>query len=127
MFETEVDEAPRTRFEALKAALPSLPRVGLALLFVGIGYTKFNSDPRSEWVAIFDRIGFGQWFRFLAGAMQVAGGLLFLFRRTMTVGAALLASTMLGAVVVDFLMVPPFMFIPLMLLFAIVTTWMLER
>jgi putative oxidoreductase len=127
MFETDVVETPPTRFAALRAALPSLPRAGLALLFVGIGYTKFNSDPQSEWVTIFARIGFGQWFRYLAGMMQVAGGALFLFHRTITPGAALLASTMLGAVIVDFVMMPPFMFIPLMLLFATVTIWILER
>jgi hypothetical protein len=46
------------------------------------------------------------------------------FRRTVTVGAALLGATMLGAAAVDvFLMGSPVVVIPLLLLFIIATVW----
>jgi hypothetical protein len=32
----------------------------LLRFFVIVGYTKFDSDPRGEWVQIFERIGVGQ-------------------------------------------------------------------
>jgi putative oxidoreductase len=74
---------------------------------------------------MFDEIGLGQGFRYLTGAMQVGGGVLMLFRRTLTLGAAMLACTMVGAAVVDVAVVgqPVFMIIPLLLLIAVATTW----
>ena len=77
-----------------------LPRIAVVCAFVFIGASKFNNDPRGEWVKIFDQIGLGQWFRYFTGAMQVTGALLMLTRWTLTLGAAMLASTMLGAALV---------------------------
>ena len=63
-------------------------------------------------------------FRVFTGVMQVAGAVLIAFRRTVTVGAALLGATMLGAAAVDvFLMGSPVVVIPLLLLFIIATVW----
>jgi len=61
-----------------------------------IGVSKFR-DPM--WVRLFARIGFGQWFRYLTGAMQITGALLALVPRASLIGIALLAATMLGAVI----------------------------
>lgn len=56
--------------------------------------------------------------------MQVAGAVLIAFRRTVTVGAALLGATMLGAAAVDLLLMgSPVVVIPLLLLFIIATVW----
>jgi hypothetical protein len=41
--------------------------------FVFIGSTKFDNDPNGMWVKLFEQIGFGQWFRYFTGAMQVGG------------------------------------------------------
>src|SRR5438132_13315320 len=71
-----------------------LPRVAVALLFVAVGFSKF-SDPM--WVRLFGRIGFGQWFRYFTGVLQIAGGVLVLIPRTFPVGIIILACTMLGA------------------------------
>src|SRR5947209_19985926 len=71
-----------------------LPRVAVALVFVAVGSSKF-SDPM--WVRLFGRIGLGQWFRYLTGVMQIAGGLLVLIPRTSLAGIVLAACTMLGA------------------------------
>ena len=71
-----------------------LPRVAIALVFVSVGSSKF-SDPM--WVRLFGQIGLGQWFRYLTGVMQIAGGLLVLIPRTSLAGIVLVACTMLGA------------------------------
>jgi uncharacterized membrane protein YphA (DoxX/SURF4 family) len=74
-----------------------LCRAGVAVFFIYIGSTKFG--PTSGWIPIFDRIGLGQWFRYLTGTMQIGGGILLLIPQTGLLGATILASTMLGAVV----------------------------
>ena len=71
-----------------------LPRIAIALVFVSVGSSKF-SDPM--WVRLFGQIGLGQWFRYLTGVMQIAGGLLVLIPRTALAGIVLAACTMLGA------------------------------
>ena len=76
-----------------------IPRIGVALLFMTIGASKFSPD--SMWVRLFARIGFGQWFRYLTGVMQIGGAILLLVPRTSLLGAAILASTMIGAIVVQ--------------------------
>ena len=71
-----------------------LPRIAIALVFVSVGSSKF-SDPM--WVRLFGQIGLGQWFRYLTGVMQIAGGLLVLIPPTSLAGIVLAACTMLGA------------------------------
>jgi uncharacterized membrane protein YphA (DoxX/SURF4 family) len=122
MFEQVAVEPPPSRLRAIGRALP---RVGLAVFFAFVGYTKFTNDPRGEWVQIFERIGVGQWLRYVTGAMQVGGAILLLPRRTMTAGAAMLACTMAGAAFVDlFIMPSPIVIVPLLLLMIIIVTWL---
>jgi putative oxidoreductase len=90
-----IDDTP-TRLERIGSALP---RVGLALVFMAIGSSKFAAS--SGWIGVFDRIGWGQWFRYFAGVMQLGGALLLLMRRTALVGATLIACTMAGAIYFD--------------------------
>lgn len=119
----ELEESPSAA-STLGSVARILPRVGLSLLFVVIGYTKFNDDPNGEWYRIFEQIGIGQWFRYATGIIQVAGGALMLFRRSLVIGAALLACTMVGAACVDlFLLGSPLVIAPLMLLFLIAVVW----
>lgn len=72
-------------------------RCGRAFFAAYVGASKLSSDAHGEWVRIFDRIGSGQGFRYLTDAMQVAGGILLLIPRTLTLGARMLACTMIGA------------------------------
>ena len=104
-------------------------RIPVVLVFLLIGITKFNNDPRGEWFKIFEQIGLGQWFRHFTGAMQVAGALLLLTPWTRTIGAAMLACTMVGAMFVDVFIAHAvgYAFVPFLLLCAIVATWLTGR
>jgi putative oxidoreductase len=73
-----------------------LPRIALAILFVSVGTDKFAA--RGMWVRVFDDIGFGQWFRYLTGVMQVGGAVLLLIPAAAAAGFILLGCTMTGAV-----------------------------
>lgn len=74
-------------------------RLGVALAFTLAGIDKFPADP--YWLHVFDAIGFGQWFRYLTGIVEVVGGLLFLIPALTALGAFFLISTMTGAIVVQ--------------------------
>jgi putative oxidoreductase len=106
-----------------------LPRLGIVFLFLFIGLSKFPNDPRGEWVEIFEQIGFGQWFRYFTGVVQVIGALLLLSPWTRTAGAVMLACTMMGAVLVDVFVAHylGYALVPLILLGAILATWFAGR
>jgi len=96
----------------------------MGALFVYLGYTKFDGDPKGPWFQIFEQIGLGQWFRVFTGVVQTLGGVLLMPRRTVTVGAVLTGSTMLGAALVDIFVVgSPIAIVPLLLLFLVATVW----
>ena len=75
-------------------------RLCVALVFVGTGLEKFPSG-QGYWVQVFATIGLGQWFRYFTGVVETLGGLLFLIPRATTLGALLLVSSMVGAMVVQ--------------------------
>jgi putative oxidoreductase len=81
-------------FDAIEWAL----RLGVALVFVGIGCEKVFPWRDSYWIKLFTDIGFGLWFMYLTGTLQILGGLLMIVPRTALFGAALLACTMIGAI-----------------------------
>ena len=122
MFDTAAPaETSRTRVLA-GSVFRSLPAVAIGLLFIFIGYGKFEN--RGMWVQIFDQIGLGQWFRIFTGVVQLSGGILILFRRGRTIGAALLGCTMLGAAIVDIVVIgSPVAIVPLLLLIVIAAVW----
>jgi uncharacterized membrane protein len=66
-----------------------------AVAFIWIGEGKFAAH--SQWIEIFERLGFGQWLRYFTGVLQVGGGLLVLVPRTFAIGIIMLAVTMIGA------------------------------
>ena len=126
MFEP-ISQSATSRPRALAAgAARHLPAIALGVLFIFIGSGKFES--RGVWVRIFEQIGLGQWFRIFTGAVQVAGGVLMLPRRTRAIGAALLGCTMLGAAVVDVVIIgSPIVIVPLLLLILIGVVWVTSR
>lgn len=122
MFETSAPaDVSRARAVAITLAR-NLPAISIGLLFIFIGYGKFEN--RGMWVQIFDQIGLGQWFRIFTGVVQLSGGVLILFRRGRTIGAALLGCTMLGAAIVDIVVIgSPVAIVPLLLLIVIAAVW----
>jgi putative oxidoreductase len=87
-------DSDATAFDAIEWAL----RLGVALVFVGVGCEKVFPWRDSYWIKLFTEIGFGQWFMYLTGTIQIIGGLLMILPRTALFGGALLACTMIGAI-----------------------------
>ena len=71
-------------------------QIGAAGMFLMAGFSKLSGDP--QMVEMFDAIGFGQWFRYVTGSVEVLGAVLLLIPRLSGLGALLLVGTMLGAV-----------------------------
>ena len=70
----------------------------MAFIFVSTGLDKFSIGPGEEWIRIFPKIGLGDWFRHVTGAMEIAGGLLLLIPFATATGVWLLVACMLGAI-----------------------------
>ena len=104
-------------------------RGGVAAFFLLMGMEKFPSGPGAPWVAVFEQIGLGQWFRYFTGGVEIVGGLLFFFPVTYLAGAALLVCTMVGAMVVHLVVrhsIPGMVF-PAVVLVAVVAVAVRER
>lgn len=67
-----------------------------AFAFLAAGGSKLAGAP--DMVAMFEKIGFGQWFRYLTGSFEVTGAVLLILPRTAAIGGALLAAVMIGAI-----------------------------
>ena len=104
-------------------------RGAIAAVYILFGLEKFPADRGSEWVKIFQQIGFGQWFRYFTGVAEVLGGVLVLIPWTAAVGLALLACVMSGAVVIlAFVMRSPLDCIfPGAFLIGLVAVWLNRR
>ncbi len=72
-------------------------RSAVAFVFVSSGLEKFGIGG-GEWTGIFHRIGFGDWFRYLTGVLEVLGGVLLMIPVASIAGAALLVTCMVGAI-----------------------------
>src|SRR5262245_34819945 len=68
---------------------------------------KFPDADGSPWVRVFEQIGFGQWFRYVTGVVEVAGGVLLWLPRATTLAVVLLVPTILGALLTHLLVIGP--------------------
>src|ERR1700761_1825008 len=68
-----------------------------AFAFLAAGGSKLAAAPAM--VEMFAKLGAGQWFRYLTGALEVIGAVALLVPRAAFYGAVLLAAVMVGAVV----------------------------
>ena len=73
-------------------------RAAVAFIFISSGLEKFGIGGGREWIGIFNRIGWGDWFRYLTGVLEILGGVLLMIPITSTAGAALLVACMVGAI-----------------------------
>jgi uncharacterized membrane protein YphA (DoxX/SURF4 family) len=87
------------RADALLWAL----RILLAVFFLYQGIEKF--PERRLWVRIFEEIGFGQWFRYFTGIVEISGALLLLVPKATLIAVGLLVCTMIGALLVHVLLI----------------------
>ena len=81
-------------------AIMWLLRIALALIFVVVGFVKIPGSIHPMWVRLFERIGFGQWFRYFTALVEIVGGMLMLVPSATLVSGLLLACTMVGALLV---------------------------
>ncbi len=65
-------------------------------MFLMVGFLKLSGN--AQLVGMFEAIGFGQWFRYLTGTLEVTGAILLVIPRTSGLGALMLAGVMAGAV-----------------------------
>lgn len=101
-------------------------KIALGLAFVASGFSKLAGAP--PMVAIFAKIGFGQWFRILTGLLEVAGAIGLLVPRFTFFAASLLAAVMVGAVGFHLTLLsgnptPPIV----LLILALATAWLSKR
>ena len=69
----------------------------VAAVFLLAGTTKLYGTEKM--VEMFTKIGFGQWFRYLTGSLEIIGGIGLLTRRYAFYAALLLVPVMVGAVI----------------------------
>jgi putative oxidoreductase len=75
-------------------------RVALASIFIVVGFVKIPGSIHPMWVRLFERIGFGQWFRYFTALVEIVGGMLMIVPSATLVSGLLLASAMVGALLV---------------------------
>jgi len=81
--------------KGLNIVLWILQILAAATFFLAGGSKLAGVAPMVE---MFDRIGLGQWFRYLTGGLEVTGAILLLIPGTVVLGGALLVVTMVGAI-----------------------------
>ena len=75
-----------------------------AAQFFLTGLDKLSDAP--VMVQLFAAVGFGQWLRYVTGTIEIVSAVLLLMPRVAAIGAALLATTMIGALVAHFTVLP---------------------
>jgi putative oxidoreductase len=89
-------------------------QVVLALAFLMAGGSKLAGVQAM--VTLFGQIGVGQWFRYVTGTVELTAGIALLIPSAAIFGALLLIPTMIGAIIVNLLVVPASPVAPLVLL-----------
>lgn len=89
-------------------------RILLAIMFVMAGLSKVFGDQAM--VQMFDTIGIGQWFRYLIGALEIAGAVGVLVPRLSGLAALGLAGLMAGATITNLFVLGASPLLPVLLL-----------
>ena len=80
-------------------------KVLVSAAFLGAGASKLAGVEMM--VATYDQIGFGQWFRYVTGIIEIGSVILLWLSSKQVFGAALLVCTMFGAVLVHYFILGP--------------------
>jgi len=94
---------PLNRRRAVNVTL-WIVQVLLAVLFLYAAVLKLIGEPTA--VASFEAIGFGQWFRYLTGACELAGAVGLLIPRLSGLAATGLVGVMVGATITNLFLLP---------------------
>jgi uncharacterized membrane protein YphA (DoxX/SURF4 family) len=89
----------------LKSYGPLLLKSLVALAFIAAGLAKLAGAAMM--VATFERIGLGQWFRYVTGVIEIGAAILLFIPGRTAHGAALLVCTMIGAVIAHVTVIGP--------------------
>ena len=105
MVATDIRTAPQstTRRRAVHITLWTA-QILLAVFFAAAAVPKLLGDPTA--VASFEAIGFGQWFRYLTGACELAGAIGLLIPRLSGLAATGLVGVMVGATITNLFLLP---------------------
>jgi uncharacterized membrane protein YphA (DoxX/SURF4 family) len=100
-------------------------QVALAVVFLFAGISKLVGQ--SQMVTLFGQIGFGQWFRYFTGCVEVSAAIALLVPSLAVFGAVTLVATMIGAVATNLFLgqspLPP----AILLLVAAAVVWIRRR
>src|SRR5918994_6092813 len=88
----------------------------LAIMFAMAGFAKVGGD--AAMVEMFATIGIGQWFRYVVGALEIAGAVGMLVPRLSGLAALGLACLMAGATLTNLFILGASPLLPLVLLLA---------
>jgi putative oxidoreductase len=77
-------------------------QIFVAVAFLYFGSLKLGGAPMP--VRLFDRIGFGQWFRYFTGSLEIIGAVALLIPRFVLHGALLLTGVLVGALITHLLL-----------------------
>lgn len=88
-------------------------KILVALAFAAAGLAKLAGAEMM--VSVFDALGFGQWFRYVTGVVEVVGAVLLFVPGKQAYGALLLVATMIGAVLSHIFILGP-SFVPALIL-----------
>jgi len=104
-------------------------RAAISAIFVFFGGGKFRPELNAAWIELYNEIGFGQWFRYATGLVELLAAFLMFFSQTVSAGLVLLGTTMLGAVLIDVIVLRRFAdaFIPFAILCALIAFWLHRR
>ena len=96
-------------------------QLALAAMFLMAGGSKLGGAPAM--IALFDAIGWGQWLRYVTGAIEMTAAIALMVPSAALYGALLAIPTMLGAVLTNLLLGEPPVVPVVLLLAASAVAW----
>jgi len=93
-----LETAPKRPSKALERTILAL-RIIAFLFFIAASLSKLTGAEYN--VVVFEKVGFGQWFRYFTGVLELTGAVLLFVPGRAAWGGALLSCIMIGAFFAD--------------------------